>query len=95
MLRRARLLSVCSMLLAGGMGVISSTQTWADVHRDDGGQALSVTGADLFPLLTPLSLAVLALGAALSISGPIERFGRSPGLRYGPVLAAAAARLHA
>lgn len=33
--------------------------------------------------------------AALSISGPIERFGRSPGLRYGPVLAAAAARLHA
>jgi DNA-binding IclR family transcriptional regulator len=33
--------------------------------------------------------------AAVSISGPIERLGRSPGQRLAPVLAAAAARLQA
>jgi hypothetical protein len=73
MLRRARMLGVLSFLLAGGIGIISSTQVWATVQRADSGEALTVTGAVIYPLLAPLSLAVLALGAALSIAGPVLR----------------------
>ncbi|MEV7630859.1 Trp biosynthesis-associated membrane protein [Microbacterium sp. NPDC089318] len=73
MLRRARMLGVVSFLLAGGIGIISSTQVWATVQRADAGEALNVTGAVIYPLLAPLSLAVLALGAALSIAGPVLR----------------------
>ncbi|WCD92163.1 Trp biosynthesis-associated membrane protein [Microbacterium sp. nov. GSS16] len=73
MLRRARMLGVLAFLLAGGIGIISSTQVWATVQRADAGETLTVTGAVLYPLLAPLSLAVLALGAALSIAGPVLR----------------------
>lgn len=73
MLRRARMLGVLAFLLAGGIGVISSTQVWATVQRADAGEPLSVTGSVIYPLLAPLSLAVLALGAALSIAGPVLR----------------------
>ncbi|MFH5905902.1 hypothetical protein ACHM19_15340, partial [Clostridium perfringens] len=46
------------MLLAGALGVISSTQTWIDVTLADGAQqTLAVPGADAVPVLTPLSLA--------------------------------------
>ncbi|SDH28652.1 Trp biosynthesis-associated membrane protein [Microbacterium pygmaeum] len=72
---RARLLAVLAILVAGALGVISSTQTWLDVVLDDGADhLLLVAGADAVPILAPLSLAVLALGAALSIVGPILRF---------------------
>jgi hypothetical protein len=67
------MIGVLSFLLAGGIGIISSTQVWATVQRADAGEALSVTGAVIYPLLAPLSLAVLALGAALSIAGPVLR----------------------
>lgn len=74
-MRRARSLSVVGMLLAGALGVISSTQTWIDVTLADGAQqTLAVPGADAVPVLTPLSLAALALGAALSIVGRILRY---------------------
>ncbi|WP_313355716.1 Trp biosynthesis-associated membrane protein [Microbacterium sp.] len=73
MLRRARMLGVLTFLLTGGIGIISSTQVWATVQRADAGETLTVTGAVLFPLLAPLSLAVLAMGAALSIAGPVLR----------------------
>ncbi|MFS2241352.1 Trp biosynthesis-associated membrane protein [Microbacterium sp. OR16] len=73
MLRRARMLGVLAFLLAGGIGIISSTQVWATVQRADAGETLTVTGAVIYPLLAPLSLAVLALGAALSIAGPVLR----------------------
>ena len=39
--------------------------------------------------------AVGELLAALSISGPIERLGRSPGSRFAPVLVAGARRISA
>lgn len=74
MIRRARMLSVLGFLLAGGLGIISSTQTWLTAHRSDAGEALLVTGADAVALLAPLSLAVLALGAALSIAGIVLRY---------------------
>ncbi|MGW9626440.1 Trp biosynthesis-associated membrane protein [Microbacterium sp. NPDC055521] len=73
MLRRARMLGVLTFLLTGGIGIISSTQVWATVQRADAGETLTVTGAVIYPLLAPLSLAVLAMGAALSIAGPVLR----------------------
>ncbi len=59
----------------GGLGVISSTQTWLDVTLVEAPEhALAVAGAAAVPVLAPLSLAVLALGAALSIVGLVLRW---------------------
>lgn len=66
---RGRSLSVSGFLLAGAIGIISSTQTWLTVERGGAGEAILVPGASALVLLAPLSLAVLALGAALSIAG--------------------------
>lgn len=75
MMRRARLLAVVATVACGALGIISSTQTWLAVVLDDGaGRALEVAGADAVPVLAPLSIAVLALGAALSIVGPVLRY---------------------
>ncbi|KJQ54785.1 Trp biosynthesis-associated membrane protein [Microbacterium sp. SA39] len=71
--QRGRSLSVSGFLLAGAIGIISSTQTWLTVERADAGAAILVPGASALVLLAPLSLAVLALGAALSIAAPIVR----------------------
>lgn len=74
MIRRARLLSVLTALAVGVVGVASSTQTWLVAVLDDGGQhELFVTGAAAVPVLAPLSLAVLALGGALTVVGLILR----------------------
>lgn len=71
--RRGRSIAVSGFLLAGSLGIISSTQTWLTVERADAGEAILVPGAAALPLLAPLSLAVLALAAALSLTGPIIR----------------------
>jgi uncharacterized membrane protein (TIGR02234 family) len=74
-MRRARLLSVVLIVLCGAIGVISSTQTWLTVELADGAHhTLEVPGASAVPILAPLSLAVLALGAALSIVGLVLRY---------------------
>lgn len=72
-LRRGRSIAVLGFLVAGGVGIISSTQTWLTVIRTDAAEPLAVIGADAVPLLAPLSLAVLAVGAALAISGIVLR----------------------
>lgn len=72
--RRGRSLSVLGFLLAGGIGIISSTQTWLTVNRVDAGEQILVPGADAVALLAPLSLAILALGAALALVGPVLRY---------------------
>ena len=75
MTTRARLLAVAATVLAGALGIISSTQTWLSVVLTEGaGQALPVPGAAAIPVLAPLSLAVLALGGALSIVGLVLRY---------------------
>ncbi|MCP2636948.1 Trp biosynthesis-associated membrane protein [Microbacterium sp. HD4P20] len=75
MIRSARLLAVVVIVACGAIGVISSTQTWLTAVLDDGvGHALEVPGASAIPVLAPLSLAVLALGAALSIVGLVLRY---------------------
>jgi uncharacterized membrane protein (TIGR02234 family) len=72
---RARLLAVATIVACGAIGVISSTQTWLVAVLDDGARhALAVPGASAVPVLAPLSLAVLALGAALSIVGLVLRY---------------------
>lgn len=71
--RRGRSIAVSGFLLAGSIGIISSTQTWLTVERADAAEAILVPGASALPLLAPLSLAVLALGLALSISGRVVR----------------------
>jgi hypothetical protein len=72
---RARLIAVAATVLAGALGIISSTQTWLTVVLDDGAKhTLPVAGADAIPVLAPLSLAALALGGALSIVGLVLRY---------------------
>ncbi|TDN92971.1 Trp biosynthesis-associated membrane protein [Microbacterium sp. BK668] len=95
MTARARLLAVVATVLAGAIGVISSTQTWLTVTLDDGAEhALPVAGADAIPVLAPLSLAALALGGALSIVGLVLRyvFG-ALGIAIGAVLAVLTAQV--
>lgn len=72
--RRGRSVSVIGLLLAGGIGIISSTQTWLTVTRADAGEPILVAGADAMALLAPLSLAVLAVGAALALVGRTLRY---------------------
>ncbi|MBW8763902.1 MAG: Trp biosynthesis-associated membrane protein [Microbacterium sp.] len=71
--RRGRSIAVSGFLLGGAIGIISSTQTWLTVQRADAGSDILVPGASALPLLAPLSLAVLALGAALSLTGRVLR----------------------
>ena len=70
---RGRSISVLGFIAAGGIGVLSSTQTWLVAARHDAAEPILVTGAQALPLLTPLSLAVLALAAVLAIVGPVLR----------------------
>lgn len=72
--QRGRSLSAVGMLLAGGIGIISSTQTWLTVTRADAAEPILVPGADAMALLAPLSLAVLAIGAALTLVGTVLRY---------------------
>lgn len=68
-----RTLAVCGILLAGATGVLSATQTWLQVALTAGGTPLTVAGGSAVPVLAPLSLAALALGAVLAIVGPVLR----------------------
>jgi uncharacterized membrane protein (TIGR02234 family) len=75
MIARARLIAVVATVLAGAVGVIASTQPWLTVVLDDGAEhTIAVAGADAIPVLAPLSLAALALGAALSVAGLVLRY---------------------
>lgn len=74
MIRRARSSSVVAILAAGATSTLAATQTWIHVALTDGAAAdVAVAGSAAIPVLTPLSLAVLALGAALSIVGRLLR----------------------
>ncbi|CAN7277323.1 Trp biosynthesis-associated membrane protein [Microbacterium sp. LjRoot45] len=95
MTRRLRSLSVLTILVAGAVALIASTQTWLDVTlRGTTNAPLAVAGAAAVPLLAPLSLAALALALALSIVGRILRyvFG-GLAIAIGASLAVAAVRI--
>ena len=75
MTRRARSRSVMAILAAGALLLIAGTQTWLTVTLTTGGsEPLEVSGTGADRLLMPLSLAALAAGLLLSISGRVLRY---------------------
>lgn len=75
MTRRSRTIAVLAAVIGGGLAVIGSTQPWLEATLRDGANAvLPVPGTDALPLVTPLGLAALALGLALSIVGTVLRY---------------------
>ncbi len=94
-LARGRMIAVLGVLLMGAVGLIASTQPWYFVELHEVTEhPLEVSGAAALPVLAPLSLAALALAAALAIVGPVLRivFGVLT-LAIGGVLAAMTAPL--
>lgn len=74
-MRRIRTVAVLLVLAGGALALIGSTQTWHDVTLRDGAQStLAVSGAQALAVLSPLALAALALGLALTIVGPVLRY---------------------
>ncbi|OWP22970.1 peptidase [Microbacterium sp. AISO3] len=75
MRRRSRMIAVLAAVVGGGLAVIGATQPWLEATLRDGAQAvLPVPGTEALPLVTPLGLAALALGLALSIVGTVLRY---------------------
>jgi DNA-binding IclR family transcriptional regulator len=70
-------------------------RTLADVRRRGWAQSVGQREAGVASVSAPVLSADADLLAAISLSGPIERLGRSPGSRFGPVLVTAARRLTA
>lgn len=66
-----------------------------DVRRRGWAQSVGQREAGVASVSAPVLAADGALLAALSISGPIERLGRSPGTRFAPVLVTGARRISA
>lgn len=70
-------------------------RTLADVRRRGWAQSIGQREAGVASVSAPVRTADGELLAAISVSGPIERLGRSPGTRLAPVLIAGARRLSA
>jgi DNA-binding IclR family transcriptional regulator len=70
-----------------------SERTLAEVRRRGWAQTVGQREAGVASVSAPVLSIAGELLAAISISGPIERLGRSPGARFGPVLIAGARRL--
>ena len=70
-----------------------SARTLAEVRRRGWAQSVAEREAGVASVSAPLRGVDGEVIAALSISGPIERMGRSPGLRAGPLLVQGAARV--
>ena len=74
--RRAKYLTLLALVVGSGLTLLASTQPWFVVHLTDVGEhsaTISVAGSAAAPALTALSLAGLALAAALAIAGPVFR----------------------
>ncbi len=70
-----------------------SDRSLADVRRRGWAQSVGQREAGVASVSAPVFGRGRRVVAAISISGPIERLGRSPGQRFAPILAAAAQRL--
>ncbi|MFF1879191.1 Trp biosynthesis-associated membrane protein [Leifsonia sp. NPDC058230] len=74
--RRAKYLTILVLVIGSGLVLLASTQSWFSVVLTPAGGhtgALIVQGSAAAPALTALSLAGLALAAALAIAGPVFR----------------------
>src|SRR6476469_7367943 len=67
----------------------------AEVRRRGWAQSVAQREAGVASVSAPVLASSGALLAAISISGPIERLGRTPGARFAPVLVAGAHRIAA
>ena len=76
-------------------GAEFTERTLAEVRRRGWAQSIAQREAGVASVSAPVLAAGGELLAALSISGPIERLGRSPGPRFAPVLVAGARRISA
>src|SRR5919107_4231460 len=70
-------------------------RTLAEVRRRGWAQSVGQREAGVASVSAPVFGRGRRVVAAVSISGPIERLGRSPGQRFAPILTAAAQRLQA
>ncbi len=70
-------------------------RTLAEVRRRGWAQSVGQREAGVASVSAPVLARDGELLAAISISGPIERLGRSPGTRFAPVLIAGARRIAA
>jgi DNA-binding IclR family transcriptional regulator len=70
-------------------------RTLLEVRRRGWAQSVGQREAGVASVSAPVLTADGGLLAAISISGPIERLGRSPGTRFAPVLIAGARRISA
>lgn len=70
-------------------------RTLAEVRRRGWAQSVGQREAGVASASAPVLTADGRLVAAVSISGPIERLGRAPGTRFGPLLVAGAHRITA
>ncbi|WP_375479907.1 IclR family transcriptional regulator [uncultured Jatrophihabitans sp.] len=70
-----------------------AARTLADVRRRGWAQSVAQREAGVASVSAPVLTSAGELLAAVSISGPIERLGRSPGARFAPVLMAGARRI--
>ena len=72
-----------------------SAATLAQVRRQGWAASVAEREAGVASVSAPVLTATGSLLAAISISGPIERLGRTPGPRFAPVLIAGARRIAA
>ena len=72
-----------------------TARSLGDVRRRGWAQSVGQREAGVASVSAPVRSADGDLLAAISISGPIERFGRTPGQRFAPVLLAGARRITA
>lgn len=70
-----------------------SERSLAEVRRRGWAQSIGQREAGVASVSAPVFGRGRRVVAAVSISGPIERLGRSPGQRFAPILSAAAQRL--
>ena len=91
---------ICAWSDASSMGDVLARAEFTDrllaeVRRRGWAQSVAQREAGVASVSAPVLARDGALLAAISVSGPIERMGRSPGRRLGPVLVSGARRIAA
>lgn len=77
------------------VGAQFTSRTLAEVRRRGWAQSVAQREAGVASVSAPVRDPAGTVVAAVSISGPIERLGRSPGHRFAPILVAGSRRLTA
>lgn len=70
---RAKPLALGGIALSGAAGLLAGSQTWISFMVEGAHSLETVTGHDVNPALSPVSIAVIAAALALTIAGPVFR----------------------